>query len=190
VLIETILGALEVEEILYSLRKHICACNAGRWDYIFSAIKKFKNFKDMILPDRLEVGMTVPFMRAYTERLVHVCHKRGAHAIGGMAPFIPSKSDAKFNEFAKKRTVEDKTREVGDGFDGSWVAHPDIVDVARAVFSKAFGTSKVHQKENLRKDVKVTAEQITNLKFDSNHLFLYLLLHLLFIINDSIIKNE
>lgn len=109
--------------------------------------------------------MTVPFMRAYTERLVQVCHKRGAHAIGGMAAFIPSKTDQQFNEFAKKKTVEDKTREVNDGFDGSWVAHPDLVTIAREVFENKLGT-KDHQKDRLRPDVNVTSAQMTDMRIN------------------------
>src|SRR5882672_5552865 len=120
VLIETILAAFEMEEILYELRDHSCALNAGRWDYIFSCIKKM----GAVLPDRSQVTMTVPFMRAYTELLVKTCHHREAHAIGGMAAFIPSRRDAEVNAVALARVAEDKRREAGDGFDGTWVAHP------------------------------------------------------------------
>ncbi len=124
VLIETILAAFEMEEILYELREHSAGLNAGRWDYIFSVIKKFSSRDDFVLPDRVQVTMTVPFMRAYTELLVRTCHARGAHAIGGMAAFIPSRRDAEVNEIALARVREDKQRESGDGFDGTWVAHP------------------------------------------------------------------
>ena len=133
VLIETVLAAFEMDEILYELRDHITALNAGRWDYIFSLIKKLHAHGD-VLPDRPQVTMTVPFMRAYTELLVRTCHRRGAHAIGGMAAFIPSRRDPEVNEVALAKVKEDKVREAGDGFDGTWVAHPDLVPVAlRAV---------------------------------------------------------
>src|SRR5687768_11140335 len=132
VLIETILAAFEMDEILYELREHSAGLNAGRWDYIFSVIKKFRDRPEFVLPDRAQVTMTVPFMRAYTELLVKTCHRRGAHAIGGMAAFIPSRSDPEANEIALARVTEDKRREAGDGFDGSWVAHPDLVPVAIA----------------------------------------------------------
>ena len=124
VLIETILAAFEMEEILYELRTHSSGLNAGRWDYIFSIIKKFRNRQDFVLPDRAQVTMTVPFMRAYTELLVKTCHKHGAHAMGGMAAFIPSRRDAEVNGVAMAKVKEDKDREAGDGFDGTWVAHP------------------------------------------------------------------
>jgi len=158
VLIETILAAFEMEEILYELRNHAVGLNAGRWDYIFSTIKKFKQ-RDMLLPDRVQVTMTVPFMRAYTELLVRTCHKRGAHAIGGMAAFIPSRKDPAVNEVALTRVREDKERESNDGFDGTWVAHPDLVPVAKAVFDAKLG-DKPHQKERLREDVNVHAGQL------------------------------
>jgi malate synthase len=135
VLIETILAAFEMEEILYELREYGCALNAGRWDYIFSAIKKFRT-RDWVLPDRAQVTMTVPFMRAYTELLVRTCHRRGAHAIGGMAAFIPSRADRKVNELALEKVREDKERESRDGFDGTWVAHPGLVPVATACFDE------------------------------------------------------
>jgi len=134
VLIETILAAFEMEEILYELREHSAGLNAGRWDYIFSLIKKFRNRSDMVLPDRAQITMTVPFMRAYTELLVRTCHRREAFAMGGMAAFIPSRKDAKVNEIALTKVREDKVREAGDGFDGTWVAHPDLVPVAMEVF--------------------------------------------------------
>jgi malate synthase len=151
VLIETILAAFEMEEILYELRDWGCALNAGRWDYIFSAIKKFRA-RDWVLPDRVQVTMTVPFMRAYTELLVRSCHRRGAHAIGGMAAFIPSRKDPEANSIALAKVREDKVRESGDGFDGSWVAHPDLVPVCTEVFDGALG-GRPNQLERLREDV-------------------------------------
>ncbi|MDE3191731.1 MAG: malate synthase A [Acidobacteriota bacterium] len=133
VLIETILAAFEMEEILHALRGYGCALNAGRWDYIFSVIKKFRA-RGWVLPDRAQVTMTVPFMRAYTDLLVATCHRRGAHAIGGMAAFIPSRKDAEVNRVALAKVREDKEREAGQGFDGTWVAHPDLVPVAMPCF--------------------------------------------------------
>lgn len=163
VLIETILGAFEMEEILYELRDHITGLNAGRWDYIFSCIKKFRSRPDVLFPDRAQVTMTVPFMRAYTELLVRTCHKRGAHAMGGMAAFIPSRKDAQVNEIALTRVREDKLRESKDGFDGTWIAHPDLVPPVRRVFDDALG-DKPHQKERMRDDVKVAASQLIDFK--------------------------
>jgi malate synthase len=151
VLIETILAAFEMEEILYELRDYGCSLNAGRWDYMFSAIKKFRA-RDWVLPDRVQVTMTVPFMRAYTELLVATCHKRGAHAIGGMAAFIPSRKDPEVNRIALAKVREDKERESGDGFDGTWVAHPDLVPVATEVFDSVLG-DRPNQLERLREDV-------------------------------------
>lgn len=139
VLIETILAAFEMDEILYELRDHAAGLNAGRWDYLFSMIKKFGFSGDVIFPDRGQLTMTVPFMRSYTNLLVSTCHKRGAHAIGGMAAFIPSRRDAEVNRVALEKVREDKLRESGDGFDGTWVAHPDLVPVAGEVFSARFG---------------------------------------------------
>ncbi len=139
VLIETILGAFEIDEILYELRDHSAGCNAGRWDYIFSVIKKFRTWKNATLPDRAQITMTVPFMRAYTELLVKTCHRRGAFAMGGMAAFIPSRRDADVNAIAMARVREDKLREVNDGFDGTWVAHPDLVALATEVFDEVLG---------------------------------------------------
>jgi malate synthase len=133
VLIETILAAFEMDEILHALRDYGCALNAGRWDYIFSVIKKFRS-RDWVLPDRAQVTMTVPFMRAYTDLLVATCHRRGAHAIGGMAAFIPSRKDPEVNRVALAKVREDKEREAGQGFDGTWVAHPDLVPVAMPCF--------------------------------------------------------
>jgi malate synthase len=163
VLIETILAALEMDEILYELRDHAAGLNAGRWDYIFSAIKKFRLRSDTTLPDRAQVTMTVPFMRAYTELLVKTCHRRGAHAMGGMAAFVPSRRDAKVNETALAKVREDKLRESGDGFDGTWVAHPDLVPVAKAVFDGVLG-SKPNQKERQRSEVNVSATQILDVR--------------------------
>jgi malate synthase len=159
VLIETILAAFEMDEILYELRDHIAGLNAGRWDYMFSIIKKFRNRPDFAFPDRAQVTMTVPFMRAYTELLVKTCHQRGAHAIGGMAAFIPSRKDPIVNENALKKVREDKLRESGDGFDGTWVAHPDLVPVAKEIFDGVLG-DRPHQKERLREEVNVTAAQL------------------------------
>jgi malate synthase len=155
VLIETILAAFEMEEILYELREYGCALNAGRWDYIFSTIKKL----GAELPDRAQVTMTVPFMRAYTELLVHSCHRRGAHAIGGMAAFIPSRRDPEVNEAALAKVRDDKERESGDGFDGTWVAHPDLVPVATEVFDRVLG-ERENQVDRLREEVQVTAAQL------------------------------
>ena len=159
VLIETILAAFEMEEILYELREHSAGLNAGRWDYIFSVIKKFRSRPDFLLPDRAQITMTVPFMRAYTELLVRTCHKRGAHAMGGMAAFIPSRKDAEINATALSKVREDKLRESGDGFDGTWVAHPDLVPVAMEVFDGVLG-ERPHQKERLREDVRVSASDL------------------------------
>jgi malate synthase len=159
VLVETILAAFEMDEILYELRDHIAGLNAGRWDYLFSIIKKFRNRLDLNLPDRAQITMTVPFMRAYTELLVKTCHHRGAHAIGGMAAFIPSRKDPQVNEVALAKVREDKERESRDGFDGTWIAHPDLVSVAREVFEKAL-QGKPHQKERLREDVQVSAKDL------------------------------
>jgi malate synthase len=159
VLIETYPAAFEMEEILYELREHSAGLNAGRWDYMFSVIKTHRTRgKDFQLPDRNSVTMTVPFMRAYTELLVRTCHKRGAHAIGGMAAFIPSKDPA-VNEQAFAKVEADKTREAGDGFDGSWVAHPGMVETCRKVFDAVLG-ERPNQVDKLREDVAVTAEQL------------------------------
>lgn len=159
VLIETVLAAFEMHEILYELRDHSAGLNAGRWDYIFSAIKKFRDRPDFVLPDRAQVTMTVPFMRSYTELLVKACHQHGAHAIGGMAAFIPSRRDPKVNEVAMARVREDKTREAGDGFDGTWVAHPDLVPIALEAFDAVLG-SEPNQKQRMRDDVNTTAAEL------------------------------
>lgn len=163
VLIENILAAFEMEEILYELRDHIAGLNAGRWDYIFSVIRKFRNRPDFLLPDRAQVSMTVPFMRAYTELLVKTCHGREAHAIGGMAAFIPSRRDSEVNEIALAKVREDKVRESSDGFDGTWVAHPDLAPAAKEVFANVLG-EKPHQKERLREEVKVTAQELLDVR--------------------------
>jgi malate synthase len=139
VLIETIHAAFEMEEILWELRDHSSGLNAGRWDYLFSSIKTFRARRDLVLPDRAQISMTVPFMRAYTERLVLTCHRRGAHAIGGMAAFIPSRRDAAVNAIAMAKVRDDKERESSDGFDGTWVAHPDLVPLATEVFDGVLG---------------------------------------------------
>jgi malate synthase len=162
VLVETILAAFEMDEILYELREHSAGMNAGRWDYIFSAIKKFRERPEMVLPDRALVTMTVPFMRSYTELLVRTCHRRGAHAIGGMAAFIPSRRDAEVNENALARVREDKERESGDGFDGTWVAHPDLVPVALECFDAVLG-ERPNQLERLREEVSVEAADLVDL---------------------------
>jgi malate synthase len=162
VLIETITAAFEMDEILYELREHSAGLNAGRWDYIFSLIKNFRTRgEDFVLPDRSAVTMTVPFMRAYTELLVRTCHRRGAHAIGGMAAFIPSK-DEQANEIAFAKVREDKEREAGDGFDGSWCAHPGLVDAVREVFDKTLG-DRPNQLDRMRDDVSVTAGQLLDI---------------------------
>ena len=160
-LIETLPAAFEMEEFLYEMREHASGLNAGRWDYMFSFIKKFRNRKDKLLPDRAQVTMTVPFMRAYTELLVKSCHTHGAHAMGGMAPFIPSRKNPEINEKALARVREDKLREVSDGFDGTWVAHPDLVPTAKEVFDQKLG-AKDNQKDRLRSEVQVTAAQLTD----------------------------
>jgi malate synthase len=134
VLIETLPAAFEMDEILYELRDHSAGLNAGRWDYIFSAIKCFPDRREMVLPDRGDVTMTVPFMRAYAELLAATCHRRGAHAMGGMAALIPSRRDEEANEKALAGVRADKEREVTQGYDGTWVAHPDLVPVAREMF--------------------------------------------------------
>jgi malate synthase len=159
VLIETIPAAFEMEEILYELREHSAGLNAGRWDYLFSMIK---NRSDVVLPDRSQVTMTAPFMRAYTDLLVRTCHRRGAHAIGGMAAVVPSRDPV-----AAKRALnsvrQDKRREVGDGFDGSWVAHPGLVETCREVFDQWLG-DEPHQIVRRRDDVRVTARDLLDVR--------------------------
>jgi malate synthase len=163
VLIETIPAAFEMEEILYELREHASGLNAGRWDYLFSIIKYFRDAgPDFVIPDRASVTMTAPFMRAYTELLVRTCHRHGAFAMGGMAAFIPSRRDPEVNAVALAKVREDKTREVRDGFDGSWVAHPDLVPVAQPIFDEAFGDAP-NQLSRLREDVQVDGSQLIDL---------------------------
>jgi malate synthase len=157
VLIETILAAFEMDAILYELREHSCALNAGRWDYIFSCIKRM----GAVLPDRSQVTMTVPFMRAYSELLVKTCHDREAHAIGGMAAFIPSRRDPEVNAVALAKVTEDKRREARDGFDGTWVAHPDLVPTARAEFDAVLG-DRPNQVDRKRPDVQVTERDLVD----------------------------
>jgi malate synthase len=162
VLIETILAAFEMEEIIYELREHLAGLNAGRWDYIFSMIKKMKTNPDFILPERSRVTMTVPFMKAYAELLVKTCHKRGAHAIGGMSAFIPSK-DEEVNKKAFEQVQADKDREAGQGYDGTWVAHPKLVQVAIEAFDKKLGEAP-HQKQVMRDDVTASQADLLNVK--------------------------
>jgi malate synthase len=157
VLIETLPAAFEMHEILYELRERSAALNAGRWDYIFSAIKRFRTRPDFVLPDRVDVTMTVPFMRAYTELLVKTCHQRGAHAMGGMAAQIPSRKDPDAAEAALAKVSEDKKREAGDGFDGTWVAHPDSVDAAMAAFDRP------NQLDRARDDVSVGRAELLDI---------------------------
>ncbi|WP_433264105.1 malate synthase A [Actinosynnema sp. CS-041913] len=169
VLIETIPAAFEMEEILYELRDHASGLNAGRWDYLFSIIKYFRDQGgDFVLPDRNSVTMTAPFMRAYTELLVRTCHKRGAFAMGGMAAFIPNRRDPEVTEQALAKVRDDKNREAGDGFDGSWVAHPDLVPVCREIFDARLG-DRPNQLDVLREDVDVTADQLLDLKSAGGH---------------------
>ncbi len=163
VLIETILAAFEMDEILYELREHAAGLNAGRWDYLFSGIKKLRAWPDLAVPDRSQLTMTVPFMRAYTELLVRTCHRRGAHAIGGMAAFIPNRRDPAVTETALAKVREDKERESADGFDGTWVAHPDLVPIAAEVFDRVLG-ARPHQKERQREEAVVSAEQLLDLR--------------------------
>jgi malate synthase len=162
VLIETILAAFEMQEILYELRDHSAGLNAGRWDYIFSVIKKFRNQPNLMLPDRGQITMNVPFMRHYTELLVKTCHERGAHAIGGMAAFIPNRHELEVTTVALNNVRADKERESGDGFDGTWVAHPDLVPVAMDVFDAVLGDNP-HQKDRLREDVQIAASDLLNI---------------------------
>jgi malate synthase len=163
VLIETIPAAFEMEEILYELRDHASGLNAGRWDYLFSIIKYFRDAgEQFVLPDRNSVTMTAPFMRAYTELLVRTCHKRGAFAIGGMAAFIPNRKDPEVTEKAMSKVRDDKSREANDGFDGSWVAHPGMVDICREEFDKVLG-DKPNQLDRTRDEVVVSAGQLLDL---------------------------
>jgi malate synthase len=159
VLIETITAAFEMDEILHELRDHSAGLNAGRWDYMFSIIKRFRDHPEFVLPDRNQVTMTVPFMRAYTELLVRTCHRRGAFAMGGMAAFIPSRRDPEVNERALAKVREDKQREAGDGFDGTWVAHPDLVPVAMECFDAVLG-ERPNQIDRRRDEVQVSASDL------------------------------
>jgi malate synthase len=160
VLIETIWAAFEMDEILYELRDHAAGLNAGRWDYIFSIIKCFAaNPERALLPDRAQVTMAVPFMRAYQQLLVKTCHARGAHAIGGMSAFIPNRREPEVTEKALAKVREDKEREAGDGSDGTWVAHPDLVPVAMEVFDRALA-DRPNQKYRQRDDIHSTAEAL------------------------------
>lgn len=159
VLIETILAAFEMEEIIYELREHMAGLNAGRWDYIFSVVKKFRNHPEYVLPDRAQVTMKVPFMRAYAQLLVKTCHRRGAHAIGGMSAFIPSRKDKEVNKKAFEQVKADKALEAGSGYDGTWVAHPDLVPVAMMEFDAFIGSGQ-HQKHNMRDDLNVEEKDL------------------------------
>jgi len=159
VLIEVVLAAFEMEEILWELRDHVAGLNAGRWDYIFSLIKKFRSRSDMVLPDRAQVTMGVSFMRAYQQLLVRTCHRRGAHAIGGMSAFIPNRREPEVTANALEQVRIDKRREADDGSDGTWVAHPDLVPVAQELFDAALG-DRPHQKGKLREDVDVGAHDL------------------------------
>ncbi len=163
VLIETFPAAFEMDEILYELRDHSAGLNAGRWDYLFSATKTFRNRPEFLMPDRSDLKMTVPFMRAYTELLVKTCHKRGAHAMGGMSAFIPSRKTPEINEKALAQVSEDKRREATDGFDGTWVAHPDAVGVARAEFERVLG-DRPNQVDRQRDDVHVEAKDLLDVQ--------------------------
>jgi malate synthase len=163
VLVEVLPLAFEMEETLYELRDHSAGLNAGRWDYMFSIIKKLGDRKEFILPDRGQVAMTVPFMRAYTELLVKTCHKRGAFALGGMAAFIPNRRDPAVTETALAKVHDDKKREATDGFDGTWVAHPDLVETAMSEFDRALG-KKPNQLDRQRPEVEVTAAQLLDVR--------------------------
>lgn len=169
VLIETILAAFEMDEIIYELKEHLAGLNAGRWDYIFSVIKKFSDNSDFILPDRAEVTMRVPFMRAYTQLLVKTCHKRAAHAIGGMAAFIPNRRDEAINKIAFEKVLADKELEATNGFDGTWVAHPDLVQIARQPFDRIVG-DRPHQKEVMREDVNVSPSDLLDMRIDNGNI--------------------
>jgi malate synthase len=169
VLVETILAAFEMEEILYELGPHSAGLNAGRWDYIFSLIKKLRWHPWALMPDRGQVTMDVPFMYAYTERLVEICHRRGAHAIGGMAAFIPNRREPEVTEKAIRKVTEDKVRESAQGFDGTWVAHPDLVPVAREVFDRHLG-DRPNQLDRQRDDVRVSAEDLLDLRVEGGRI--------------------
>lgn len=167
VLIETILAAFEMDEIIYELREHICGLNAGRWDYIFSCIKKFINHSDKIFPDRIQVTMNVPFMRAYVKLLIQTCHKRGIHAMGGMAAFIPSRKDEAVNKNAFEKVKADKDLEASSGCDGTWVAHPDLVQVAMDSFDKVLG-SKPNQKDETKSlEYQINPQELIDFKVEN-----------------------
>jgi malate synthase len=166
VLIETILAAFEMEEIIYELREHICGLNAGRWDYIFSCIKKFANFPAKTFADRVQVTMTVPFMRAYVKLLVKTCHKRGVHAMGGMAAFIPSRKDEEINRQAFAKVKADKELEAQTGFDGTWVAHPDLVKVAMESFDAVLGSKPNQKDETISQNYTATASELIDFQID------------------------
>ncbi len=164
VLIETLPAAFEMDEILFELREHAAGLNAGRWDYLFSIIKKLRNLgEEFVLPDRNSVTMAAPLMRSYAELMVRTCHARGAHAIGGMAAFIPSRRDIEVNERALAKVREDKEREARAGFDGSWVAHPDLVPLCREVFGSVLG-ERPNQLEHRRDDVEVPAAALLDVR--------------------------
>jgi malate synthase len=165
VLIETILAAFEMDEILFELRQHSAGLNAGRWDYIFSIIKKMRNWEDFVFPDRAQVTMAVPFMRAYTDLQVATCHKRGAHAIGGMAAFIPNRRDHEVTEQALARVSEDKNREAQQGYDGTWVAHPDLVPVARDCFDRVL-SDRPNQLDRTPDRTSVSADDLLDFEID------------------------
>lgn len=170
VLIETITAAFEMEEILYELRDHCAGLNAGRWDYLFSIIKTFRDRgRSWMLPDRGQITMTVPFMRAYTDLLVATCHRRGAYAMGGMSAFIPNRRDPAVTERALAAVAADKRREAGDGFDGTWVAHPDLVPIARAEFDAVL-RGRPNQLERTRDDVDVRAGDLLDLRVDGGRI--------------------
>ncbi|HSG40762.1 MAG TPA: malate synthase A [Thermoanaerobaculia bacterium] len=168
VLIETIAAAFAMEEILWELRDHAAGLNAGRWDYIFSVIRMFPHTR-FTLPDRSQITMTAPFMRAYTDLLVRTCHRRGAHAIGGMAAYIPSRRDEEVNRVALERVRQDKEREAAQGFDGTWVAHPDLVPIAKESFDRVLG-DRPHQKHVLRDEVKVSARDLTDFRIEDGRI--------------------
>ena len=163
VLIETLPAAFEMDEILYELRDHSAGLNAGRWDYIFSAIKRLRERPECVLPDRAQVTMTVPFMHAYADLLVKTCHRRGTHAMGGMSAVIPSRTDPEAAERATEAVGSDKARESAAGFDGSWVAHPDSVEAAMGEFDAVLGT-RPNQIERARDDVEVGAAELLDLR--------------------------
>lgn len=167
-LIETILASFQMEEIIYELRSHSSGLNCGRWDYIFSFIKKFGAFKEFLLPDRSQVTMSTPFMSAYTNHLIYVCHKRQVHAMGGMAAQIPIKSNAELNDKALNKVRDDKLREVLAGHDGTWVAHPDLIQIAKEIFdSNMQGPNQLHVKPSLSirpgqlLDVSIPGSEVT-----------------------------